>query len=334
MIRLIKICVALAVLWSLWWLGAGYVTRSTISGWFEAQAARGWQAEYAGLQTRGFPTRLRTRLDSPVLADPATGVAWRADWLQVDSHAAWPGQQSLTFPETAQRLSYFDQTLTFTAQDMQASLDVAPFASLQLEDMTVGTATWALSGPRGALLSGDEIAMTMTQSADDPTLYDIAMTVPHLTLGDATRKEMRLPSSLAEKIETLALDMQVAFSRPWDISALSDSRPQPRRITLNLAELRWGDLQFLSAGKLDIDAAGVPTGAITVKAENWQEMLTIGVTSGAVPGELVGPLTTTLSALSRLGGNPNALDLKLTFAGGRMSAGFIPLGPAPRIILR
>lgn len=333
MIRLIKIVVVLALVWALWWFGAGFATRSAITGWFDEQAARGWQAEFTEMKTTGFPIWHRTRLEAPVLADPATGVAWRADWLQLDSHAAGPGRQILTFPDTDQRLSYFDQTLTLMAQDMQALLDVAPAARLQLEDLQFTSGLWALNGPDGAVLSGDTVSLTMTQG-DDPSLYDIALAIPQLSLGRAVRDGLRLPDTLADRVETLELDMQVAFSRPWDISAITDSRPQPRVVRLNLAELRWGDLQFLAAGKLDINTNGTPTGEITVKAENWREMLSIAVTTGALPGDLAGPVETTLTALSRIGGNPEALDIKLTFRNGRVSAGFIPLGPAPQIFLR
>ena len=141
--------VGLVLAWSLWWWIAGFGVRTGVAAWFEDQRARGWQAEYAGIATSGYPTRHSTRLDQPALADPATGVAWRADWLTLDSPAARPGHQVLRFPDTVQRLSYFDQTYGLVAQDMRAELRVAPAAGFEMAQMGFQSGNWALTGGRG-----------------------------------------------------------------------------------------------------------------------------------------------------------------------------------------
>ncbi len=333
MIRLLKILVALVVLWSAWWLFAGYGTRAAVSGWFDEQRARGWQAEYADIATRGYPIRHQTRLTHPVLADPATGVAWRADWLTLESPAAQPGKQALRFPETAQRISYFDQTFELVASDMRAGLHVNPAAAFELSDLAFQSGAWAIADGSGPLMTGDSAELSMTQHSEARDTYDIRGDVPRLTLAQNARGAVQA-STLPDQIETLTLKMTVQFARPWDMSAITENRPQPRMITLDLAELRWGKLQLLSAGRLEIDGGGVPTGTLTVKAENWREMLAIATQTGALPAELAGAAENTLKALSRLGGNPNALDVKLTFKKGRVYSGILPLGPSPRIILR
>ncbi len=55
MMRLVKIAIVLGLLWSGYWYAAGYGLRSSISGWFATQQARGWQADYADMSTSGFP---------------------------------------------------------------------------------------------------------------------------------------------------------------------------------------------------------------------------------------------------------------------------------------
>ena len=59
---------------------------------FDAQQEHGWQADYAAMSTSGYPLHLITALDNPALADPATGIAWQADWLHLQSPAIWPGE--------------------------------------------------------------------------------------------------------------------------------------------------------------------------------------------------------------------------------------------------
>jgi len=331
--QIVRLLVVLAVLWSAWWLGTGYMTRSAVSQWFATQADEGWQAEFSSISTTGYPIWNRTRIAYPTLADPQTGVAWRADWLGLESRATQPGEQLLVFPETAQRLSYFDQSLALTANSMQARLHVDPKAQLQVFDLGLGTMAWQVSGEAGTIASGDGIALTMTQGAV-AEVYDINAKVENLTIAQSARSLIRIPDALPDAVETLQLDMTVQFTRPWDLTALSENRPQPTVIKLSLAEARWGELQLLAAGQVDLDAQGIPTGKLTVKAENWRQMLALAVETGALPAELTRPTEQTLRTLARLGGNPDALDIKLTFQNGRMSVGILPLGPAPRIILR
>jgi hypothetical protein len=63
-------------------------------------------------------------------------------------------------------------------------------------------------------------------------------------------------------------------------------------------------------------------------------MLSLAEAAGALPGGIASQIERGLSALAGLSGNPNAIDVELTFKDGRMSFGILPLGPAPRLILR
>ena len=63
-------------------------------------------------------------------------------------------------------------------------------------------------------------------------------------------------------------------------------------------------------------------------------MLTLAQSAGLLPSELRPQLESILSALAGTSGNPEAFDVTLTLANGRVSMGFLPLGPAPRIYLR
>ena len=105
--RLAKLVIAALLLWSLYWAAAAWGLRTGIAAWFSEQQRQGWQAEYAGLETSGYPATHLTRISRPALADPGTGTAWRADWLELESPAIWPGQLTLRFPASPQRLSYF-----------------------------------------------------------------------------------------------------------------------------------------------------------------------------------------------------------------------------------
>ena len=116
MIRGTKIAFLAAIALTLYWLIASWGVRQGVSAWFAEQRRQGWQAEFANLETTGFPLELRNRITAPVLADPGTGTAWRAEWLELISPAIWPGDLTLAFPSTPQRVSYLDQTVVLQAE--------------------------------------------------------------------------------------------------------------------------------------------------------------------------------------------------------------------------
>lgn len=333
MMRLVKIAIVLALLWSGYWYAAGYGLRSGIAGWFTAQQARGWQADYAEMSSSGYPLHHVTTLTSPALADPGTGTAWQADWLDLQSPAIWPGQQTLRFADTPQRLSYYDQTSVIEAQNMVTALRLHPGVALALDSMALTSGPWVVTDDNGKVAQANSLTASMIQT-DDPQTYDFLADAQQFSPGTSLRHLAGNAASLPPAFETLKLDMSVTFDRVWDRSALENSRPQPRAITLRLVDLHWGALRLLAAGQVTVDETGLPTGEVTLKADNWREMLAMAEATGAIPAQAVSPAERVLNLLAGIGGNPNALDVTLGFRNGFVTLGPVPLGPAPRLILR
>ncbi|WP_171232894.1 DUF2125 domain-containing protein [Ruegeria sp. HKCCA4812] len=331
--RLIRVLIFVSLAWSAYWFVAGYGLRSAITGWFEQQEARGWQADFSNVATAGYPTHHMTRLNNLALADPVNGTAWSADWIEFKSPAIWPGRQILRFADTPQRLSYFDQTSTIVADELLAELQLQPGVSLVLEKMALTAGAWLVTENSTKLASGDTLSLIMEQTPISEA-YSITARADGFTPGENLRALMHSASSLPQSFETLELDMVTTFDKVWSRSALEDSRPQPVAIDLRLAEIKWGELRLFATGDLDVDAQGIPTGEIAVKAENWRDMIAMANAAGALPDQAVDPVTRGLNFLAGLGGNPNALDLQLNFRDGFVALGPLPLGPAPRLILR
>jgi hypothetical protein len=333
MIRLLKILVVLGLAWSAYWYGSGYLVRKGVAGWFNQRAALGWQADFADITTSGFPLRHATTLTSPALADPANGTAWQADWLIMDNPAIWPGKQTLLFPPTVQRLSYLDQTVELRAADMVADFHLAPGTALEVQRMALTTGPWVISAEAADILGGQALTVSM-QETEQPATYQFNISVPQFTPDESLRQPNSAAAALPSTFETLALDMTVGFDRPWDRRALEERRPQPRTIDLRLAQAAWGALSLFAAGQLTVDDNAVPTGTVTLKAENWRDMLAIARQSGVIPEIAEEPTAKILNLLSRVSGNPDTLDVELTLRDGMMFMGILPLGPAPYIYLR
>ncbi len=333
MIRLLRLGIALAVLWMLYWGAAGYALKHSVAGWFTAQETRGWQADYADLSLGGFPIRHDLVLTGPALADPQNGTAWQADGLTLSSPAIWPGWQSWRFPDTAQRFSYFDQTVVLRADDMQADLHLRPGRALELERLGLTAGGWSLSSDAGEIMGASDLTLSMDQGAQ-PEVYAFQAQAQRFTPGLGLRSLGGSQPALPASFETLTLQMQVTFDRPWDRSALEDSRPQPRQIDLRLLDVHWGPLRLKAAGEVTVDSQGIPDGSLSIQAENWRNMLVMAQTSGVLPPQAFGPAERVLGLLAGLNGNAETLDVTLGFQNGFVTLGPLPLGPAPRIVLR
>ena len=333
MIRLFSWGLGLGLIWSLYWAGTGYWMQSSVAQWFDTQEARGWQADYADLSLGGFPMRHVTTITAPALADPATGTAWRTQAVTLDGRAIWPGHVTMAFADAPQLFSYFDQTVVLNAEDMIADLRLKPGLALELEETALTSGAWALTLEDELLARANTLEVSTTQQ-DEPTVYAIDARAQAFTPGASVREVARLSRTLPKAFDAFELQAVITWDKPWDRSALETARPQPRHVDLRLADAKWGALRVLAAGEFSVDENGVPDGVITIKAENWRDMLSIAETAGVLPTQAAGPLERTLNLLEGLSGNPNALDIQLNLRGGAIALGPIPLGPAPRFILR
>lgn len=334
-----RILVAVVVLAALGWSGFWWVSSSTVErnlrAWVEARAAEGWVVNYDSLSTGGFPNRVDTTITGLELADPETGVSWSAPMFQILALSYKPNHVILAWPPEQTFATPFE-TVTITSQTMRGSAVFVPGIDLTLDHATieadrlglVSTAGWSASLAKGLLSTRRTPAVANS--------YDVALSVQELRLPDGFARLLSGRSLIGDTLGTLSLDATVLFDAPWDRRAVELRRPQPRSIDLKLAQATWGELDLKLAGRVDVDGEGLPTGEIMVKATNWREMLRLAVASGAIAENLAPLVENGLEGLARLSGSSgDALDVPLTFARGRvMLAGLVPLGPAPRLVLR
>ena len=334
MLRLLILIVFAATLWSVWWaIGSGGSEAAT-RAWFEARRAQGWAADYGAMSVHGFPSRFDTVFEDVQLADPSTGLAWTAPRFQINAlsykpnHliAVWPATQHVATPLGSYRID---------SDDMRASLVVAPDLDLALKRATLSAQSLAaLPNDGSAPIRAAALVLAAEQTESDPTRYRLGLeardVAPPVTL-------LRMPGSagqLPDRLRLLKADLTVRFDKPWNMSAIEQARPQPRHIDLSLADAQWGALQLQLAGTLEIDPGGKPSGEITVKARNWRDMLALGVQSGLIAPDMAAPLENALGLMAQLKGNPQTLDIPLSFRAGQIKLGPVPLGPAPILTIR
>ncbi len=335
MMRALVIVVALAALgWSGYWLIGARATEGAVRDWLSAREAEGWVAEYESLRTRGFPNRFDTTIEGLELADPETGWSWRAPVFQVLALSYRPRHVIAIWPETQSFASPFE-TVTVTGADIRGSLVFGPGAELPLERATVTLQGVALSSDAEWQAGLAEGQLAVRRAGEVGAAYDLAFEARDLVLPGRLRERASRSGMVGEAVDLLKLDAQIAVDAPLDRRAVEVARPQPVRIALPLAQASWGELDLRAAGALDVDAAGRPEGEITVKAENWREILVLAREAGLVPEAAAPLIERGLETLAGFSGSRTGLDVPLRFRDGRVSlGGLIPLGPAPVLRLR
>ncbi len=327
--NLLVFCAAVLVLWGAWWWAATTGLRSGVTAWFDARRAEGWQAE-ATVTRAGFPMRIGVTLERIALDDPATASALRLPAMFLSSPIYWPGHATVMLPDAPIALSAPLGQLMLTTTGATAALRLRPGSALELEAVRGRARTLALDLDTGPVLSLSGLRADITQQTD-PSTYTFALTAEGLTPGALLRGDWQMPAAWPPALSSSAADMTVTFDRPWDRRVLEDTRPQPRIITLHRAEAVWGDLRLALGADLTVDAAGLPSGVLRVEAENWKTALDIATAAGVLQA---GPRPGIENVLTLLSGDTDRLTLDIAIDRGEMRLGFVPLGRAPRIILR
>lgn len=316
--RLAFVVILAALAWSGFWFWSAHALRAEIEAWFDARRAEGWQAEYTDLFIRGFPNRLDATFTDLALADPESGLAWRAPFFQALQLVYRRDHAILIFPDT-QTVSNEGEIYAIQADGLRASVvlgdgDTVQRAGLQAEVLNIDGPDndLALAGLTANLVAQDEAAQ----------VYTIGISADAAAGGVA-----------GGAADGLALQATVGFDGPWTRAAMEEDRPQPVTLDLRKAEYRKGALFLRLAGDLDIDRGGRPSGELALRAENWHALLEAAVEAGRIPAPMARTLEQGLGLFAQLSGDPETLDLPLRFDDGMVRIGPVPIGEAPRLRL-
>ena len=332
--RLVWLAIVLAVAWCAWWAIAAQSLRSATHEWLGDRRSENWQAEAADVAVNGFPLTLNLTLTEPALADPDTGVAFRTETLSLRSPAWWPGNIDVTLPAQAFIIATPLETFSVALQNARTFLRLRSGPASELALAGVSSDAWQVTATAGPIWAANGLALTMQQSADSLSTYTFDAAAPGFRPGGAIREALRIPQDWPVTFDSLTALGIITFDRPIDRYAVEKARPQPRQITLQLAEAVWGALLLRSSADLTVSENGLISGQLSLQARNWQDMLNLAEASGALPSSIRPQIENILAALARGSGNPNTLDITVEARDGSLFMGFIPLGQLPPLVLR
>lgn len=330
MLRLVVVCLIAALIWMCWWAFGQGAYQAGLETWVDDRRGEGWAADYSDLSTKGFPNRFDTTVTDVALADPETGIAWSAPFVQFLSLAYKPHQVIAVFPGE-HRFSTPFQTLDIKHEDARASLFLQASTQLGLDRARLVTTGLQATSSQGDRLTLEEGRLAAEAVPDQDNTYRIGAEILGLVPTETARRSLDPARVLPERIDNLRTDAVLSFTAPWDRSAIETARPQLTALKLSNLSARWGDVTFRAAGDITVDATGIPEGQITIRAEDWRRILDMAETLGVVPSALRGTLETGLGLLA---GGGDVLDAPLEFSRGQIWLGIIPLGDAPRLVIR
>ena len=327
--------IAALIGWCGWWFVGSGAQKEAWGRWFEDRQNAGWVAETSDITLRGFPNRFDTTISDFQLADPQSGWAWSAPFFQVLMLSYKPNHVIAVWPDT-QKISGPNDTITVTSETMRGSVIFLPDTDLTLDSSQIEVKDLGLLGQSWtASLESANFATRRVPPENAPDFaHQIGLDAVNLTLSEGLKATLDPAGILPPTLERAHLDVTAAFDAPWDRHSIEGRKPQLTAISLKDIDLTWGRLNLSANGQLRVDARGYPSGDLKLKAENWQEMLSVAAASGLIRHDIANTIKDGLRFLSALGGDGNTLNVPLTFANGTIRLGPIPIGPAPRLVIR
>lgn len=325
--KLTYLVLLLAAIYSgYWFIGAAAVSKG-IDTQIAAMQADGWSIETRDLTTKGYPSRFDTSASDLVVATPDQNLIWRAPFVQVNALSYKPNQVIAVFPNS-QELEIDGNAFEIASDGLKASGAFAASTALDLANLTVQTGPLSVDTVAGTIISISNGIAALRPAGPTPNTYDAYIDLDDLILPEALRRVIDPNGTLPTVLTQATIDGQITLDRTLDRHALTRGElPLIDALTLDGMTFSWGRVQLFAKGALTIDQSGIPTGQITLNLQNWQQFLDIAVNAGAID---TGLANTIRSVAGMLSGGSNDISIPVSFQNGMMSAGPLPIGPAPR----
>lgn len=337
--RIILVLLGLGLLavgaWVAWWFIAANGQRTGLEFWLEQQRARGWQAESASIEATGFPGDVTLSIREPRLADPRTGWSWQAPELTAVTDPFTPTRIAVTWPGE-QQLGLTDDQITLVSEAMSTLLDLRPGPSMELREAATEATALVANGRTGWTAAAQSLNIRLIERGEDiapPNSYDLRSEAVDLKLPKELISDLD-PTGLLKvkpKIDRVTLSGHAAFDDPIDRIALEEGRLAVRAATIREAGFSWGDMKLVVRGAFKVDDQGYPDGEIEIEAEEWERLIELAISSGAIDGDLAETIRGAVQLVTAFSGGGKDLSFPLGLGGGKVRIGPFAIADAPRL---
>ncbi|MDE0695092.1 MAG: DUF2125 domain-containing protein [Boseongicola sp.] len=327
MLRLAGVLVIAALLWMCWWVIGHSAYQRTLASWMEQMRNDGWVADFSDITTRGFPNRFDTTMSDLTLADPGTGIAWSAPFVQFLSLAYRPHEVIPVLPDE-HVISTPLEALQVDHDSARASIYFRPSTDLALKRARLVLKDPRIRSSRGWTVSSTELRFAIETMPVRENTYRVGMELLELSLPENLRRALNSSRTFADQIGVVRADAAFVLDAPIDQRFLDGAHLGINRLDLDDLSVRWGAFSFSASGSLTVSEAGVPDGEIMLRVVEWRAVLDLAEATGLLEPTYHVALETALELMS---GREDALELPLMFSGGLVRLGVVPLGRAPRL---
>jgi len=303
--------------------GGGEIVARGASAAFAQLAAEG-RGAVAQVSATGFPLRIGARLSGLELADPAAGLHWTVPAAQVAA-PLWAPLDWRADLEVPQELEVGSQHFRLTATQAQGDLGLGLGVDLPLRRAALRLGAPALQAEAASAPALAAETLTLVATGEGAS-YAIDARAQALSLPPGFAARLAPGADLPDTIEMVTAAGVLDFASP--VALRQTVAPALTGLRLDAARIRWGGQEVSASGQLAIDARGRPEGTINFATKDWAGWLKVAVAAGLVRREQV-PMLTSLGTYLAAQSPEGAVTVPLAFAGGLMSLGPVPLGPAP-----
>ena len=327
MLRLVAVLVVAALLWMCWWFIGHSAYQRSLASWMEQRRHDGWVAEFSDITTRGFPNRFDTTMSDLTLADPGTGIAWSAPFVQFLSLAYRPHEVIAVLPDK-HVISTPLEAIQVNHDSARASIYFRPSTDLALERARLVLKEPRIRSSRGWTVSSTEWRFAVETLPVRENTYRLGMELLEISLPNLLGRALKSSQALPDQVDVVRADAEFGLDAPMDKRLFERTHLGINRLNLTDLSLQWGDFAFSATGDLTVSGDGVPDGEIMLRAARWRTILDLAEAAGLFEPALRDVLET---ALELMNGHEDVLELPLVFSGGQVSLGVVPLGKAPRL---
>lgn len=318
--------------WSAWWWFAASAQKFAWRTWLEDRQAAGWVAETSDISVRGYPNRIDTTLSDVRIANPKAGWAWSGPFFQTfmlsykPNHiiAVWPSEHTWSTPRG---------DVSFAAETMRGSVGFVPDTNLTLDRTQIEIRDLGLTGSDWAsALKSAQFASRRVLPPNAPEYsHQIGFDAMDLTLAKPFKRKVDPLNILPEALESAHFDLVLQYDQPWGRKSVETTPPRLLAISVKDVDVIWGKLRIEAKGQVAVDRQGQADGALTIKARNWREIISL-LSAFGIPSELTENLESGLAVIARLSGDPRTIEVPLTFRNGQTRIGPVSIGPAPMLV--
>ena len=323
--RLVIWLFLLVALFTGYWFTVAQVAQNGVQQALDQARSDGWQVETADMGVSGFPGTFSLQLVDPVLVAPNGAWTWRGSDIEISAASINPTRPTAVFP-AAHTVQIGDQTLQIDVADMQAGAAASMNAALHFDDGFASLTDAAIVSDAGWQAQISNIDALAALVEDSKTVYDVDLTITDVALPEDIIAQLVPAGALGPTVSRVAVDAALTFDRGLERVTQSGASLVVSRVDLADFNLVWADIVINAEGALDINDQGVPEGQVVLKSAQWEALIELLGTTGAIDPQSLPTLTTMAGAMA---GADGALELPITFSDGVMSMGVFPLGPAP-----